>query len=85
MLNVGLSQDRARNVLDYCLQIAKNDPDLKEMVEWAQYKITANGLSYSHPILNADGSENKDLSRRVEFKVRTNAEAQLEEIAKMRQ
>ena len=85
MLNVGLSQDRARNVLDYCLQIAKNDPDLKEMMEWAQYKITANGLSYSHPILNADGSENKDLSRRVEFKVRTNAEAQLEEIAKMRQ
>lgn len=85
MLNVGLSQDRAKNVLDYCLQIAKNDPDLKEMVEWAQYKITANGLSYSHPILNADGSENKDLSRRVEFKVRTNAEAQLEEIAKMRQ
>ena len=85
MLNVGLSQDRARNVLDYCLQIAKNDPDLKEMMEWAQYKITANGLSYSHPILNADGSENKDLSRRVEFKGRTNAEAQLEEIAKMRQ
>jgi outer membrane protein OmpA-like peptidoglycan-associated protein len=85
MLNVGLSQGRARNVLDYCLQIAKNDPDLKEMMEWAQYKITANGLSYSHPILNADGSENKDLSRRVEFKVRTNAEAQLEEIAKMRQ
>ena len=85
MLNVGLSQDRARNVLDYCLQIAKNDPNLKEMMEWAQYKITANGLSYSHPILNADGSENKDLSRRVEFKVRTNAEAQLEEIAKMRQ
>ena len=85
MLNVGLSQDRARNVLDYCLQIAKNDPDLKEMMEWAQYKITANGLSYSHPILNADGSENKDLSRRVEFKVRTNAVAQLEEIAKMRQ
>lgn len=85
MLNVGLSQDRAKNVLDYCLQIAKNDPNLKEMMEWAQYKITANGLSYSHPILNADGSENKDLSRRVEFKVRTNAEAQLEEIAKMRQ
>ena len=44
-----------------------------------------NGLSYSHPILNANGTENKDLSRRVEFKVRTNAEAQLEEIAKMRE
>lgn len=85
MLNVGLSQERAKNVLDYCLNMAGKDPDLKEMMEWAQYKITANGLSYSHPILNADGSENKDLSRRVEFKVRTNAEAQLEEIAKLRQ
>ena len=55
------------------------------MMDWAQFKITANGLSYSHPILNANGTENKDLSRRVEFKVRTNAEAQLEEIAKMRE
>ena len=54
------------------------------MVDWVKFKITANGLSYSHPILNADGSENKDLSRRVEFKVRTNAEKQLEEIAKIR-
>lgn len=85
MLNVGLSQDRARNVLDYCLRMAGEDPALKEMMDWAQYKITANGLSYSHPILNRDGSENKDLSRRVEFKVRTNAEAQLEEIARMRE
>ena len=85
MLNVGLSQERAKNVLDYCLNMAGQDPELKEMMGWAQYKITANGLSYSHPILNADGSENKDLSRRVEFKVRTNAEAQLEEIAKLRQ
>jgi outer membrane protein OmpA-like peptidoglycan-associated protein len=54
------------------------------MVDWVKFKITANGLSYSHPILNADGSENKGLSRRVEFKVRTNAEKQLEEIAKIR-
>lgn len=85
MLNVDLSQGRARNVLDYCLKVAAQDESLNEMMSWAQYKITANGLSYSHPILNADGSENKDLSRRVEFKVRTNAEAQLEEIARLRQ
>lgn len=84
MLNVELSQGRARNVLEYCLQLAAGDPSLKEMIEWAQYKITANGLSYSHPILNSDGTENKDLSRRVEFKIRTNAEAQLEEIANLR-
>lgn len=85
MLNVELSQGRARNVLNYCLQMASKDSAMKEMMDWAQFKITANGLSYSHPILNANGTENKDLSRRVEFKVRTNAEAQLEEIAKMRE
>lgn len=85
MHNIELSQGRARNVLDYCLTLASADSTLSEKINWAQYKITANGLSYSHPILNADGSENKDMSRRVEFKVRTNAEAQLEEIARLRQ
>ncbi len=84
LFNIKLSQDRAREVLDYCLKIADSDPELKTATDWAKYKITANGLSYSHPILNADGSENKGLSRRVEFKVRTNAEKQLEEIAKIR-
>lgn len=84
LFNIKLSQDRAREVLDYCLKIADSDPELKIAADWAKFKITANGLSYSHPILNADGSENKGLSRRVEFKVRTNAEKQLEEIAKIR-
>lgn len=84
LFNIKLSQDRAREVLDYCLKIADSDPELKIAADWAKFKITANGLSYSHPILNSDGSENKGLSRRVEFKVRTNAEKQLEEIAKIR-
>lgn len=84
MYNINLSQGRAREVLNYCLQIADSMENGKELVNWARYKITANGLSYSHPILNADGTENKDLSRRVEFKIRTNAEQQLEEIAKIR-
>ena len=52
-------------------------------IPWAKFKITANGLSFSRPILNADSTENKGLSRRVEFKIRTNAEKQLEEIAKI--
>jgi hypothetical protein len=51
--------------------------------DWAQGLITANGLSSSHPILT-NGVENKELSRRVEFRVRTNAEKQLEEIADKR-
>ena len=84
LYNIQLSQDRAREVLDYCLSLVETSTEHKEMVDWVKFKITANGLSYSHPILNADGSENKDLSRRVEFKIRTNAEKQLEEIAKIR-
>lgn len=82
LYNIKLSQDRARNVLDYCLSTAEKSNS--ENYEWAKFKITANGLSYSHPILNADGSENKNLSRRVEFKIRTNAEKQLEEMARVR-
>ena len=36
MLNVELSQGRARNVLNYCLQMAAKDPAMKEMMDWAQ-------------------------------------------------
>ena len=84
LYNIQLSQNRAREVLDYCLGLVENNEKYSDMVDWVKFKITANGLSYSHPILNSDGTENKDLSRRVEFKVRTNAEKQLEEIAKIR-
>ena len=74
--NMELSQDRTRSVLAFCLnQITRKD------FEWAKYAITANGLSSSHPILGKDGKEDADRSRRVEFKIRTNAEKQLEEIA----
>ena len=43
-------------------------------------RITANGLSYSHLIRNSDSTENFELSRRVEFRIRTNAESKMEEI-----
>ncbi len=51
--------------------------------EWLRGLITANGLSSSHLIMR-NGVEDKDLSRRVEFRVRTNAEKQLEDIAEKR-
>ena len=76
--NMQLSQDRTRAVLQYCMGLMRAD-----QLEWARNFITANGLSYSHPILR-NGVEDKDLSRRVEFRVRTNAEKQLEEITSKR-
>lgn len=76
--NMELSQNRTRTVLQYCMSLV-SDSDR----EWLQGLITANGLSSSHLIMK-DGVEDKDLSRRVEFRVRTNAEKQLEEIAEKR-
>jgi hypothetical protein len=55
----------------------------KDEAAWAKSLITANGLSSSQPIL-INGVEDKGLSRRVEFRVRTNAEKQLEAIAEKR-
>lgn len=77
--NMKLSQDRTRAVLQYCFGLMK-----EEDVVWLKGLVTANGLSSSHLILTKDGEENKNLSRRVEFRVRTNAEKQLEDIAEKR-
>lgn len=77
--NMKLSQDRTRTVLEYCFNLL--DESKKD---WAMSKATANGLSSSHIIKNSDGSENADRSRRVEFRIRTNAERKLEEIARNR-
>lgn len=76
--NMKLSQDRTRAVLQYCFSLMS-----EEEVDWLRGLVTANGLSSSHLILNG-GLEDKDLSRRVEFRVRTNAEKQLEDIANRR-
>ncbi|MBO5466935.1 MAG: OmpA family protein [Prevotella sp.] len=76
--NMELSQNRTRTVLQYCFRLMDSGE-----ADWAKGLITANGLSSSQPIL-INGVENKDLSRRVEFRVRTNAEKQLEEIAEKR-
>jgi outer membrane protein OmpA-like peptidoglycan-associated protein len=76
--NMELSQNRTRTVLQYCFNLMTEDEAL-----WAKSLITANGLSSSQPIL-INGVEDKGLSRRVEFRVRTNAEKQLEAIAEKR-
>jgi outer membrane protein OmpA-like peptidoglycan-associated protein len=70
--NMKLSQDRTRSVLRYSLSLPYIDTDRK----WARETITANGLSSSQPIL-VKGIEDSQLSRRVEFRVRTNAERRI--------
>lgn len=71
--NMELSQDRTRSVLQYCLTIASMQPH----ISWAIGTITANGLSSSSPIMTANGKEDPGLSRRVEFRVRTDAEKRI--------
>lgn len=79
ILNMELSQDRTRSVLHYVLEI----PTIRNDRDWLQSHLTANGLSSSKLITHPDGAENSEESRRVEFRVRTNAEKQLEKIKQL--
>ena len=74
--NMELSQDRTRNVLDFVLSNENNT----ELSKWIRLNVTANGLSSSKLILDSDGNQNRELSRRVEFKVKTNAEKRIAKI-----
>jgi outer membrane protein OmpA-like peptidoglycan-associated protein len=72
--NMKLSQERSRNVLKYCWGLAN-----MQQREWMKLCVTANGLSYSHPIL-VDGVEDENKSRRVEFRILTKSEQSIDKI-----
>ncbi len=76
--NMELSQSRTRSVLNYVLL----SPSVAEDKAWLIKKVTANGLSSSRLRTNPDGSENVLASQRVEFRIRTNADARISEILK---
>lgn len=71
--NMELSQARTRSVLEYTITL----PSVKNEYNWMIEKITANGLSYSQRIME-NGTENPIKSRRVEFRIRTNADEKME-------
>ena len=73
--NMRLSQDRTRSVLSYALNLN----EVADQRDWVRTYLTANGLSSSKIIL-VDGVEDKQRSRRVEFRVRTNAERRIVKI-----
>jgi outer membrane protein OmpA-like peptidoglycan-associated protein len=70
--NMALSQDRTRAVLEYNLML----PAVTAERNWIKSLLTANGLSSSKLILH-NGKEDPRRSRRVEFRLRTNAEQQV--------
>jgi outer membrane protein OmpA-like peptidoglycan-associated protein len=68
--NMELSQARTRSTLSYVLGL----PSVEGDRAWLTRFLTANGLSSSRPILDANRHEDAERSRRVEFRVRTDAE-----------
>lgn len=74
--NMALSQERTRSVLFYVqmLNAIKADKD------WVRKNLAAVGFSSSRLILDERGFEDADASRRVTFRVMTNAEIQIRRI-----
>jgi outer membrane protein OmpA-like peptidoglycan-associated protein len=71
--NMELSQARTRSVLGYVLDL----PKIQSRRDWVVRHVTANGLSSSRLIRDERGREDKVRSRRVEFRVRTDAKQQI--------
>lgn len=73
ILNMNLSQERTRSTLAYVLGL----PDVRQDKEWLKQHLTANGLSSAKVVRNDKGEEVGGASRRVEFRVRTDAEGRI--------
>jgi outer membrane protein OmpA-like peptidoglycan-associated protein len=80
LYNLNLSQGRALSVVSeiYSLTFPKF-----ENQEYLSKIITANGRSFSMPILDSNGNIDADKSRRVEFKFRLKDDQVLDKIQKM--
>ena len=75
--NLKLSQNRALQVALYCMNMRTLTGEQKLKL---QEILTAKGRSYSDLVRNADGSENADASRRVEFKFSLKDAEMIEEL-----
>ncbi|MDD7806061.1 MAG: OmpA family protein [Endozoicomonas sp. (ex Botrylloides leachii)] len=74
--NMALSQGRTRSVLAYVYNL----PGSYAYRGWIKSHIAAVGLSSSKPIYLATGKEDRARSRRVSFRVMTNADIQIKRI-----
>ena len=69
-LNMELSQQRTRSALKYIMGM----PEFQNDAQWFIDHITANGLSYSHPLIaNPTSTQEDEMNQRVEFRIVTNA------------
>lgn len=74
--NMALSQARTRSVLAYIQSLE----EIKSQRDWIRKHVAAVGLSSSKLILDDKGNEDSDKSRRVSFRVNTNADIQIRKI-----
>jgi len=76
------SQVRANNVLRY---VHGNQKLTKNQLLWLEDRFAANGFGSSRPIYREDGILDDVKSRRVEFRIITDAERKIQEIYKFEQ
>ena len=74
--NMALSQGRSRSVLEYVYSL----DTVSIYKHWMKQNIAAVGFSSSKIITNREGHENKEASRRVSFRVITNAEKYIDTV-----
>ena len=74
--NMWLSQGRTRSVLEYVYNISA----VVEDREWIKDNVAAVGFSSSRLVRDEAGQEDLDASRRVVFRILTNAETQIRRI-----
>ena len=79
--NMRLSQDRTRSVLEYVHQL----PRVSSYGDWITEHVAAVGYSSSKPVLDGNGLEDKEKSRRVAFRVISNAEEKIKLILSSQQ
>lgn len=80
--NLELSQNRALEVAKYCLE-SEHIQISEEERDRLRGLLTANGRSWSAPVLNGDGMIDMDASRRVEIKFRLKDDEMMEQLARL--
>ena len=74
--NMALSQGRSRSVLEYVYSLK----EVQQLEKWMKRNIAAVGFSSSKTIKDVNGNENEEASRRVSFRVITNAEESIDQM-----
>jgi outer membrane protein OmpA-like peptidoglycan-associated protein len=78
-LNMQLSQGRTRSVLEYIYKLENIQP----YQSWIKSHIAAVGFSSAKPIIGPDGEEDFNKSRRVTFRVISNADIRIKQILEL--